>query len=428
MHICDFFCTFATVFAKNEIPMDKDSYRKTDLTPPTTMRELWQNYHAEVLFFVLLLVATVASHRLSRFIPDSLFDNVFTPALNVCTFTVSFFGAWIIFRHSEGMRIRRLWGYALVVWGLGDLFYWLCYIAAPLQVMNMGAEHLTTYELLIGNLLGWVMVLYPTETLRPGWLNAKIVAWQLVPMAALVALDYIVPFDLWPLVALYPYALLALVLTHIRAYRVWCENNYSSMDNIDVQWIIRYCIMLFFVGANYVFMCSTHHHTRAFTQEWFVIFMLVYSTEQILFRKNPWANPAEEEISPVLVTADPSPLTPLTDAAGQPENVRLLEQWFSTEKPYLNPNFQLMDLMKVLPMNRTYLSRFLRDEFGCTFYQFVNKYRIEEAKRLMTEHPELKMTDVAAQCGFSSQSMFSSTFARETGLSPREWSKKFYSA
>ena len=83
-----------------------------------------------------------------------------------------------------------------------------------------------------------------------------------------------------------------------------------------------------------------------------------------------------------------------------------------------------MDLRAVLPMNRTYLSRFLRDEFGCTFYQFVNKYRIEEAKRLMTEQPDLKLTDVAAQCGFSSQSVFAQTFSRETGISPREWSKK----
>ena len=101
----------------------------------------------------------------------------------------------------------------------------------------------------------------------------------------------------------------------------------------------------------------------------------------------------------------------------------LLTRWMRETKPYLNPDFQLMDLRHVLPMNRTYLSRFLRDEFGCTFYQFVNKYRIEEAKRLMTEQPDLKMADVAAQCGFSSQSVFAQTFTRETGLSPREWSK-----
>ena len=201
-----------------------------------------------------------------------------------------------MFRHSEGLRIRKLWGAALLVWGLGDLSYLVCRLVVPMTVMDMSAEHLTILELFLGNLLGWVMTLYPTETLRPGWLNWKVVLWQLLPLAAFVALDYVVPIDLWSVVVLYPYVLLITVLTHIRAYRLWCEQNYSTMDNIDVQWVIRYCIMLFFVGANYVYICSSHDHTRSFTQLWFVVFMLVYSTEQILFRKDPWRDVQKDNV------------------------------------------------------------------------------------------------------------------------------------
>lgn len=69
-----------------------------------------------------------------------------------------------------------------------------------------------------------------------------------------------------------------------------------------------------------------------------------------------------------------------------------------------------------------------RNEFGCTFYQFVNKYRIEEAQRLMTEQPNLKMTDVASQSGFSSRTAFYNTFTRETGISPSEWSAKCHNS
>ena len=96
-----------------------------------------------------------------------------------------------------------------------------------------------------------------------------------------------------------------------------------------------------------------------------------------------------------------------------------------TEKPYLDPNFKLIDLMRALPMNRTYLSEFINTTYGCTFYQFVTRYRIEEAKRIMRENSELKMADVAARSGFSSQSAFSRTFTRETGQTPREWYKNF---
>jgi AraC-like DNA-binding protein len=92
-----------------------------------------------------------------------------------------------------------------------------------------------------------------------------------------------------------------------------------------------------------------------------------------------------------------------------------------TEKPYLNPDFRLNDLRQVLPLNRTYLSQLINTEYGCSFYQWVNRLRIEEAKRLMREQPDLKIQDIADRCGFSSRRVFSQIFTRETGTTPTEW-------
>ena len=100
-----------------------------------------------------------------------------------------------------------------------------------------------------------------------------------------------------------------------------------------------------------------------------------------------------------------------------------LETWMAEKKPYLNPEFRLVDLMQVLPMNRSYLSNFINTEYGCTFYQYVTNFRIEEAKRLMKEHPEMKLQEIAEQSGFSSAVVFSRTFVRETGVTPTEWQK-----
>lgn len=74
-------------------------------------------------------------------------------------------------------------------------------------------------------------------------------------------------------------------------------------------------------------------------------------------------------------------------------------------------------------MNRTYLSQFIHAEYGCSFYQFVNNYRIEEAKKLKKENPRLKAQDLSAMCGFSSPSVFTRTFTSITGMTPSEWSK-----
>ena len=148
-----------------------------------------------------------------------------------------------------------------------------------------------------------------------------------------------------------------------------------------------------------------------FTQQWLFLLVLAYTTERVLYRPDPWKQLRS-------TTVDEQ------DDAAAPTNAdyrAMLEAWLEQNKPYLNPDFQLIDLRQVLPLNRTYLSQFINTEYGCSFYQWVNGLRISEAKRLMTEQPELKMQDVAKQCGFSSRSVFTQVFTRETGVTPSEW-------
>lgn len=379
-------------------------------------------YKSGIIFSVILTTCVGLSIWLSHFIPEDYFDNVLTPILLVSATTVALFGAWLVFKHSEGLRVRRAWGWALLAWGVADGAYILFWMVTPAPVMNMGAYELTTYELLFGNMLGWVLLLYPGEALRPGWINWKRALYHLLPMFALVALDYVIPIKLAPVIALYPFALLALLLNHMHAYQVWCEENFSTLDNIDIEWIMRYQVMMTLVGVVYVYMCTTHSHTRGFTQQWLALFMLAYATEQILFRPDPWALVHQAEKQKASVAEPRSEVEPNT------ANREKLEAWMEQEKPYLNPGFKLIDLQGVLPLNRTYLSQFIHTEYGCSFYQFVNRYRIEEAKRLKREAPDMKIGEVSARCGFSSPTVFSRVFTELVGVTPREWSSKIHSA
>ena len=375
-------------------------------------------HKAGILFAAVLTVCVLLSLWLAHFIPDDYFDNVITPILTAAATTIEITGACIIFKHSEGLRIRKVWGTALATWGILDGLYLLSWMTSPTPVMNMGAYELTTHELLFGNILCWVMLLYPAEALRPGWLNWKRTMVYLLPMFALVALDYILPARLAPIIALYPFSMLFLLLNHMHAYQAWCEENYSTLDNISLDWIMRYMVMVILLGIVYVYMCATHSHTRGFTQQWLVLFILSSATEQIIYRPDPWAliRQGEKEKAPE------NNLFP--EASGSDDvNRAKVEAWMADAKPYLNPGFKLIDLQAVLPMNRTYLSQFIHNEFGCNFYQFVNRYRIEEAKRLKEQNPNLKLQDLATQCGFSSPTVFSRTFTEIMGISPREWAQ-----
>ena len=102
----------------------------------------------------------------------------------------------------------------------------------------------------------------------------------------------------------------------------------------------------------------------------------------------------------------------------------IIDEWMQKEKPYLNPEFRLSDLRQAVPLNRTYLSQLINTEYGCSFYQFVTNYRIEEAKRLMQDNPNMFIQDIAEQSGFSSPTVFARIFSREVGMTPSEWSSK----
>ena len=392
--------------------------------------QIRQDYKNSILFFIALSACVVLAHWLSRSIPVVLYEDVLASLQNGATTAVCFFGAWLLFRHSEGLRIRKAFGYALMAWGVAETILLLQTFVFHIPVFKNGTEMLNLNGLFVSNLLGWLLLVYPTETLRPRWMTWKNALWQLLPMVLLVALDYVVPADLRILVSLYPVVLFVLVLTHIRAYRIWCEDNYSSMDHIDVQWVLRYLLMLLVVGLSYLYICLTDHPVRAFTQNLLLPFMFGYSIEQILFRRDPWEmvslSQSEDEASQAAdpLPFEPSPSSETFNAAHR----AALEEWMERERPYLNPDFRLMDLSQVLPMNRTYLSQLIHAEYGCTFYQFVNRYRIEEAKRLKLENPDMKIGDVADRCGFSSLTVFSRAFSTITGMTPREWAKKIHSA
>ena len=84
----------------------------------TFFRDIWRNYREEFFFFLLLSAFTILSHWLSRFIPADLFENVILIVQHGANLALCAIGAWLLFKHSDGMRIRRACGYALTIWGI----------------------------------------------------------------------------------------------------------------------------------------------------------------------------------------------------------------------------------------------------------------------------------------------------------------------
>ena len=374
------------------------------------IRDIWDNYKSEAVFGLVLLAVLIPSTFLSRLIPQEFFDDFLNPALSFAFAVVCFFGATLCLKHLENNRIRKVWAIILILWGFWELVMVVMFKTAY-NPFRVGNELMDSTSMLLACVFSWMLLIYPTISIRPGKFNWGRNALFLLPLLVLGAVDYLLPIDLRILIAVYPLWLMYVVFQNIRRYRQWCEENFSTLDNIDAQWFVRYMVMIVLSGLVFYYLCVSDDPARAFTQQWYLMFVLCYTTDQVLHRPDPWerlhSTAVEEE------KEEPDPANAAYRAT--------LDAWIEKEKPYCNPDFQLLDLRQVLPLNRTYLSQFINTEYGCTFYQWVNGLRIEEAKRLMREQPELKIQDLVERCGFSSRQVFARVFARETGFTPREW-------
>ena len=383
------------------------------------LRRVCVEYRAEFVFGVVLGASVVVSYALAHQLPMDFYVHSLNPILNGCIATVSLFGAILLFRHHKGVHVRILWACTLLVWLLLSCLLLMRVMSYYAPVGSDDVLSLRGRELIIGDVYAWLLILYPIAVLRPGWLNAWRGLVMLVPVAVIAVADKLLAVDLRVLLAVLPLLWVGVLIFHMRAYRIWCEENYSSMDQIDVQWIVRYIILYVVSGVCYTVLSFSYSYGHAFTQQWLLLFMLAYSTEQILFRQDPWVIIRRAKtLPPEPEETEEDNSTPVLS---NEEYRAMLEQWIEADKPYLDADFRLSDLRQVLPMNRTYLSQFINKEYACSFYQWVSRLRIEEAKRIMTEQPDMTMEDVAKRCGFASARTFHRTFLREIEMTPKEW-------
>lgn len=387
------------------------------------LRKYYYDYKDEIIFGLVLSVVVIVSNMLTPLIPVGIFHSIVMPTLYTMIATFCGGSAWLFWRHNDGKRMRKIMAGIMLAWTLITVGGLIARYRSDAPEIADGIFSIQGWEFVLGDILAWMLMVYPAEFLRPGWFSWRKAFAQLTPVVLIGALDWWLDIDLRWLLAIYPLFILFLLFRHVHVYREWCEENFASMDDIDFQWAVRYLIMVFIAGCSFAYMCFSTVPTYAFTQMWLLFFLLFYSTEKIFFRPDPWEKIKEEEqeLSKTAVAVPVEDAEAQLPAPDSSSNRARLDEWMEKEKPYLNKDFRLIDLMQVLPMNRTYLSQFIMAEYGCNFYQFVANYRIEEAKRLMRENPGLKIQDIAERSGFSSPVVFSRTFVRETGVTPSEW-------
>lgn len=83
----------------------------------------------------------------------------------------------------------------------------------------------------------------------------------------------------------------------------------------------------------------------------------------------------------------------------------------------------LDEVAREVHLSPSYFSRLFKIETGFSFSDYVQKIRIEEAKRLL-RRGDCSMADIAGQTGFFDQSHFTKMFKQATGVTPGEYRRR----
>ena len=107
------------------------------------------------------------------------------------------------------------------------------------------------------------------------------------------------------------------------------------------------------------------------------------------------------------------------------ENINKLEQVMINEKPYLNSNLNISELAELIGVHRNTLSMLINDYYHKNFFTFINEYRIEEAKKKLSDRnfDQFSIEGIAKSVGFNSKSVFNPAFRNITGVTPAEFKK-----
>jgi AraC-like DNA-binding protein len=106
--------------------------------------------------------------------------------------------------------------------------------------------------------------------------------------------------------------------------------------------------------------------------------------------------------------------------------VRRVLEYMERERAYLSPELNLYDLARAIAMPPYQLSALLNRRLGKTFFEFINGYRVEEAKRRLLDPAQgsLKILALALECGFNSKSAFNRVFKEITGQTPSDFQRQ----
>ena len=102
---------------------------------------------------------------------------------------------------------------------------------------------------------------------------------------------------------------------------------------------------------------------------------------------------------------------------------KALESWMKN-KGWRKPVRTVGEVAESLGTDTGTLHRFFKERVGMDFRTWRTRLRLEDAKQMLLERPDLQASEIARRVGFSDRSNFSRQFLAHTGLTPGQWRER----
>ena len=228
-------------------------------------------------------------------------------------------------------------------------------------------------------------------------------------------------------------AYMAASLGLIRRYRLQASELFSDPAKTNTAWL--YSTIIFFTALMSFSMLSGYFSGTSFAKFYYLTFTLIILALIIFVNRVMLTAMRRPDFFSLLPKSlKPETAAPATKYGGSqlsmPEKKVILEQvlaFMVKNKPYLEPELTLDQLATRLTLRPRVFSQVINEGLQQNFFEFINRYRIEDAKRLLTNPADKKITvlEVLYEVGFNSKSSFNTLFKRHTGLTPSAFKKKF---
>ena len=218
------------------------------------------------------------------------------------------------------------------------------------------------------------------------------------------------------------------IVAYRRAIRIF---NETQADDIGayIEWlsIFTYWAVIFGVGCGLLtFLPNKYVFIWILSSIPFYCY-LFYSYQNYLLFYEQVENAFEQDIQSEqeLLTnsgTEPEMVSDEEVPVSYTEFIEKVDNWIKTDG-YVQQGLTIKELSKILYTNRTYLSAYIKTTYKMTFREWITSLRLEYAKNMLKEHPEINIQKLTESSGFLSRSNFIKLFSEKEGCTPAKWKK-----